>query len=84
MIVNGLRKNIINVTNIPWTVSRHELALYFSRFGCVIDAFVAFDKKTGLHQGHGHVAFLRRDHMKVALESKHSLEGKDLFVSNRK
>lgn len=81
MIANGFRKYIIHITNIPWTVSRHELALYFSQFGCVTDAFVSFDVKTGFHQGHGHVTFLKRDQMNAALEHKHSLEGKDLVIS---
>jgi len=84
MIVNGFKKYIINISNIPWTVGRHELSLYFSQFGCVTDALVAFDKATGLHQGHGYISFLKREHVSAALQQKHSLEGKDLVVSKRK
>lgn len=73
-------KYVINITNIPWTVGRHELWLYFSQFGCVRNTFVAFDKLTGLHQGYGDVTFLKKKCMNAALECKHSLEGKDLVV----
>lgn len=74
---------MINIANIPWTVGRHELSLYFSQFGCVVDAFVVFDKQTGFHNGHGNVTFLKKEQMKAALESKHSLEGKELILSPR-
>lgn len=84
MVVNGLARYIINVTNIPWTVGRHELSLYFSQFGCVVEAFVAFDKKTGLNKGHGYIRFLKQEHVNATLKKKHFLEGKDLVVSSRK
>jgi len=84
MVVNGLARYVINIANIPWTVSRHELTRYFSQFGCVVDAFVAFDKQTGLHQGHGYITFLKKEHVDTALDRKHSLEGKDLVVSRRR
>ncbi|KYN14262.1 PREDICTED: SRA stem-loop-interacting RNA-binding protein, mitochondrial-like [Trachymyrmex cornetzi] len=76
-------KHVITVTNIPWTVGRHELWLYFSKFGCVTNTFVAFDKLTGLHQGYGDVTFLKKECMNAALESKHPLEGKDLVLCKR-
>ncbi|KAG5348453.1 SLIRP protein, partial [Acromyrmex charruanus] len=76
-------KYVINITNIPWTVGRHELWLYFSQFGCVTNTFVAFDKLTGLHQGYGDVTFLKKKCMNAALECKHSLEGKDLVVHKK-
>ncbi|XP_012538763.1 SRA stem-loop-interacting RNA-binding protein, mitochondrial-like [Monomorium pharaonis] len=79
-----LTRYVIRVANIPWTVSRHELSLYFSQFGCVIDSYVAFDKQTGLHKGHGNIMFLKREQMQNVLEHKHSLEGKDLIVSIEK
>lgn len=83
MIVNGFR-HAIHVINIPWTVSRHELTLYFSQFGCVVDAFVAFDKQTGLHKGHGYIAFLKKEHLSAALQKKHFLEGNDLVLEEIK
>lgn len=83
MVVSGFARHMINIANIPWTVGRHELSLYFSQFGCVTEAFVAFDKETGLHQGYGHVRFLKKEHADDVLKNKHSLEGKDLVVSMR-
>lgn len=74
-------KHILQVANIPWTVGRHELALYFSRFGYVQDPFVSFDKSTGIHQGHGHITFLKTDHVSKVLSQNHILEGKELNVS---
>lgn len=72
---------MIHVANIPWTVSRHELALYFSQFGYVYDAMITFDKETGLHQNHGYVTFLKKQEVNTVLDCKHSLEGKDLILS---
>lgn len=72
---------MIHVANIPWTVSRHELALYFSQFGYVYDAMITFDKETGLHQNHGYVTFLKKQEVNTVLDRKHSLEGKDLILS---
>lgn len=82
MASNGL-KCIIQVANIPWTVSRHELALYFSQFGYVYDAMIKFDKQTGLHQNHGYVTFLKRQEINTVLDRKHSLEGKDLILTTK-
>lgn len=84
MVVNHLGRYMINIANIPWTVGRHELSLYFSQFGCVTDAFVAFDKLTGIHQGYGYVKFLKQEHVSAVLKHKHTLEGEDLVVSERK
>jgi len=71
-------KFMIHVNNIPWTVSRHKLALYFSQFGCVKEAFIAFDKWSGFHKGYGHVILINSS--KNLFESKHFLEGKDLVL----
>lgn len=84
MAGSNFARYMIHVANIPWTVGRHELALYFSQFGCVQDVIVAFDKKTGLHKNHGHVAFLKKQDMDKVLDHKHSLEGKDLILSIKK
>ncbi|XP_011700116.1 PREDICTED: SRA stem-loop-interacting RNA-binding protein, mitochondrial-like [Wasmannia auropunctata] len=81
MNANVVRRPLIYVANIPWTVSRHELSLYFSQFGAVQDAFVAFDNLTGLHQGYGHVRFLKREDADNVFGRKHSLEGNDLVLS---
>lgn len=80
MASNGLR---LSITNIPWTVGRHELALYFSQFGFVHEAFVAFNKQTGLHQGYGYVTLSKVNAPRHLLEHKHSLEGRNLVVSVR-
>lgn len=84
MAGNGFMKYMIHVANVPWTVSRHQLALYFSQFGYVHDATVAFDKQTGLHQNHGYVTFLKKQDMDSVFDCKHSLEGKDLILSVKK
>lgn len=81
MIVSCALRNKIKVTNIPWTVSRHELSLYFSQFGSLIETYVAFDKITGLNQGHGYVKFLKVQDMNTVLKQKHFLEGKNLIVN---
>lgn len=75
---------MLRVTNIPWTISRHELALYFSRFGYVHDASVAFDRQSGLNQGYGHVTFLKKAQADSVLGCEHFLEGKYLVVSSVK
>lgn len=72
---------MIHVANIPWTVGRHELVLYFSQFGYVYDAMITFDKQTGLHQNHGYVTFLKKQEMSAILDRKHTLEGKDLILT---
>lgn len=74
---------MIHVSNIPWTVGRHELALYFSQFGYVYDIMITFDKETGLHQNHGYVTFLKKHEVNTVLDRKHSLEGKDLILSSK-
>ncbi|KAL0116567.1 hypothetical protein PUN28_009902 [Cardiocondyla obscurior] len=83
MIANSFRKYAINIFNVPWTVGRYELCLYFSQFGYVTDIYVAFDKNTGLHQGYANLSFLRETSVNAVLERKHSLEGKDLIISRR-
>lgn len=80
MASNSFIKGIIHVVNIPWTVGRHELALYFSQFGYVQDVIVAFDKQTGLHQNHGFVTFLKKQDMDAVFKQKHFLEGKELIL----
>jgi len=72
-------KSIIYVNNIPWTVSRHKLALYFSQFGYVSETFVAFDRWSGFHKGYGHVILMNSS--KELLKHKHFLEGKNLVIS---
>lgn len=84
MAGNGLVRYTIHVANVPWTIGRHELALYFSQFGYVHDTFVAFDKQTGIHQNHGNVTFLKKKDMYTAYDRKHFLEGKDLILSVKK
>lgn len=80
-MASNFARYMIHVANIPWTVGRHELTLYFSRFGYIQDASIAFDKQTGLHQGYGHVTFLKKGSLDTALSHKHFLEGNNLTVS---
>ncbi|EZA46958.1 hypothetical protein DMN91_001207 [Ooceraea biroi] len=82
MASNAFRKLTLHIANIPWTVGRHELALYFSQFGYVHEASVAFNKQTGLHQGHGHVTLVRVG-PKDVLGHKHFLKGKELLLTRK-
>jgi len=83
-MASNFTKSMIHVNNIPWTVNRHKLALYFSQFGYVNEAFVAFDKWSGFHKGYGHIV-LKHD-SKDLFEREHSLEGKNLvlFMKDKK
>lgn len=80
-MAGNFAKFVLQVNNIPWTVSRQQLALYFSQFGYVHNTIVVFDKKSGLGQGHGYVTFLKKDQLDTVLERKHTLEGKNLILS---
>lgn len=83
-MAGNFTRYILNLTNIPWTVSRHELALYFSQFGYVRDASIIFDKQTGFSQGYGSVTFLKKEHVNSAINHEHILEGKTLSISMKK
>lgn len=80
-MASNYAKFVLKVSNIPWTVSRHELALYFSRFGYVHKASVAFDGQSGINQGYGHVTFVKKENVDSVLDQQHFLEGNSLIVS---
>lgn len=79
-MASSIGRYMLQVNNIPWTIGRQQLALYFSQFGYVRNATVVFDKATGLSQGYGYVRFAKREHLDFALENKHILEGKTLSL----
>lgn len=73
-------KYLINIRNIPWTVSHCELEKYFSTFGDVRRAKIIFNK-SGISTGYGFVEFCDISAMKVVLERPHILEKQELIVS---
>lgn len=69
------------VGNIPWTISHQELKQYFSKFGFVNQAFVVFDKNTGISRNYGFVIYANRDGFEKATNTtNHCLEGNILKV----
>lgn len=71
------------VGNLPWTIGNTELKKYFSQFGHVTDAAVAFDRYSGLSRGFGYVAFTFRHGYTEALDKKdHMLEGRLLSLQH--
>lgn len=72
------------VSNLPWTVSKGELQQYFSQFGPLSGADVAFDQR-GLSRGFGHVTFkYSKSYVKALQTEHHMLEGKSLEVTQSK
>ena len=49
------------VGNIAWEIGAEELKQAFSKFGEVVDAFVATDKYTGRSRGFGFVTFAKEE-----------------------
>lgn len=81
-MASNLAKHVLYISNIPWTVGRQELALYFARFGYVHNAVVVFDKQTGFSRGHGYVTYLKKEHVDLVLkQGQHTLDGKDLSLT---
>lgn len=77
----NIAKYVCQVNNIPWTISRHQLALYFSQFGYVHNSIVVFDKSTGISKNHGYVTFVKKEHVDSVLKHKHTLEGNNLSLT---
>lgn len=72
------------VNNLPWTVSKVELQQYFTQFGPLTGADVAFDQR-GLSRGFGHVTFkFTHSYVKALQAENHMLEGKLLEVAQSK
>ncbi|EFN77514.1 SRA stem-loop-interacting RNA-binding protein, mitochondrial, partial [Harpegnathos saltator] len=72
-------KYMLQINNIPWTVGRQQLALYFSQFGYVYNAAVIFNKHTGFHEGYGFIT-VKKENLNNILQQKHILEGNELSV----
>ncbi|XP_075232073.1 SRA stem-loop-interacting RNA-binding protein, mitochondrial-like [Lycorma delicatula] len=78
-VARSLRK--VFVGGLPWTVGTNELRQYFSEFGHVVNAFVIFDRNTGLSRGYGFVTFGNPAGFNSALnQQKHILEGNVLQI----
>lgn len=70
----------IFVANLPWTVGNQELKQYFSKFGVVDFAEIAFDWSTGFSKGYGFVKF--KDPKiadNVVKQKEHILEGGKIY-----
>lgn len=81
MASNAVRSAFkLYVGNLSWTVGSNELRKYFSKFGHVTIANVAFDKNTGLSRNYAFVGFSTREGFENALNNKHKLEGLTLNV----
>lgn len=69
------------IGNLPWTIGKKELQLYFSKFGHVASSSVVFDKQQGCSKGYGFVVFSNRDAFNSAFnQNVHFLEGRVLNV----
>ncbi|XP_014481348.1 PREDICTED: SRA stem-loop-interacting RNA-binding protein, mitochondrial-like [Dinoponera quadriceps] len=79
-MAGNLVKYMLQINNIPWTIGRQQLALYFSQFGYVQNATVVFDKQTGFSQGYGYITFLKKQHVDSVLQHEHTLDGQNLSV----
>lgn len=71
----------LHVENVSWTVNDKELSQYFSKFGKVVDATVAFDPKTNMSRGFAYVTFMKKEDYDSALNTyDHELEGRPMRV----
>ncbi|KAG4069650.1 hypothetical protein HA402_014673 [Bradysia odoriphaga] len=69
------------VRNLPWTVSSVQLKEYFSGFGHVSSASVAWDKQTGMNRGYGFVSFSLNEVRDTVLQQKvHTLHGRAITL----
>lgn len=69
------------IGNLPWTVARQDLKMYFSKFGPVVTSMVVFDKNIGMSKGYGFVVFGNKDGFRNAINKQHhQLEGRALNV----
>ncbi|XP_031621606.1 SRA stem-loop-interacting RNA-binding protein, mitochondrial-like [Contarinia nasturtii] len=69
------------VSDLPWTVSTRELEHYFSKFGTVIAAKVAFNYETGFSKGIGFVRFSAVQAYSKALKAEaHVIDGKTIRI----
>lgn len=68
------------VLGIPWDVDTEGLREYMSKFGDLADCIVMKERSSGRSRGFGYVTFSSADDAKKALESEHSLGGRNLEV----
>ncbi|XP_076162394.1 SRA stem-loop-interacting RNA-binding protein, mitochondrial-like [Ptiloglossa arizonensis] len=71
---------LINVRNIPWTVSHSDFKKYFLQFGSVLRARIIFDEN-GFAAGQGTVEFSDELTLNNVLHSKHTLQGQTLIIA---
>ncbi|XP_046413091.1 SRA stem-loop-interacting RNA-binding protein, mitochondrial-like [Neodiprion fabricii] len=71
------------VSNLPWTVAHRQLKEYFSQFGFISNAYVVFDRTTGMSKGYGFVTFSSPKELNVAVKKTHHfLEGNPIYLSD--
>lgn len=75
-----IRRYLISIRNIPWTVSHSELEGYFSVYGDVKTAKIIFDKH-GLSTGYGFVEFYDKLAANSVLNTDHVLDNGKLFLT---
>lgn len=68
------------IGNMPWTVANHDLRLYFSKFGPVVQSAVVFDHQVGMSKGYGFVIYGNKEGYNAALKSQHRIDGRTLNV----
>lgn len=78
-IIKGLYKVIL--THLPWTVSKYELKSYFSKYGYIREAYVDFNKDTGLSNLHGYVVFIDKETYDNVLNTSHTIDNTKIEVS---
>lgn len=84
MSVNGSAMRAIQklfVGNLPWTIGRNELKMYFSKFGHVTNVNIIYNKTNGMSKGYGFVTFSTREAYTAAFSKpNHLLEGRVLTI----
>lgn len=63
----------IYIGNIPWSIGNEELRALFAEIGCVEDARLILDPKTGNSRGFGFVTMSDADGQR-AIERLHGIE----------
>lgn len=77
-IIKGVYKLILK--QLPWTVSKYELKLYFSKYGYVREAYVDFNENTGLSNHCGYVVFIDKEAYNKVLQTTHTIDNKKIKI----
>lgn len=66
------------IGGLSWATDDAKLRSYFENFGSVVEAFVSYDKYTGRPRGFGFVVFESPEVVKKVIESKHTIDKRDV------